>query len=290
MEFQYLIYKRVELEHNGRLSAELQRLLGEVRRYGVLTAVIDQGTIPEYLKEHAVRPEDVLVIAAADETLREIAGLPAAAVGYRNAEFSKEGLYQADILVEGFEEVDYYFLERIYQRKHGIPWRVVETRRCYLREMTTEDLPDLYNLYSEAGMTEYMEPLYEWEEELAYTKAYIANMYQYYGYGMWLVKDRNTYELIGRAGLNNLEFEGQYLLEMGYAIDVSRQRMGYATEVCEAVIEYAKAAELGYEKLYCFVQEGNEASKALLKRLGFAFLRHCIRNGRKMELYEISLI
>lgn len=290
MEFQYLIYKSKELEHNGRLLSELQELTEEAAKHGVLTTAICDCTIPEYLEKQAIKPEEVLVIVATDKTLQEMTGFPIANVGYLNLDYPDEELYQADILVESFEEVDYAFLERIYQRKHHIPWRVIETKRCYLREMTTEDLPDLYRLYAGEGMTDYMEPLYEWEEELAYTKAYIANMYRFYGYGMWLAKDRYTDELIGRAGLNNLEFEGEQILEMGYAIDVFRQRMGYGTEVCEAVIEYARAAETGYEKLYCFVRKENEASKALLNRLKFTFQKNCSRDGREMELYELQLI
>ena len=155
--------------------------------------------------------------------------------------------------------------------------------------MPVEALPDLYKLYEGEGITKYVEPLYEWEEELAYTKAYIKNMYRYYGYGMWLVKDRDTHELIGRAGLNNLEFEGKWILEMGYIIAADRQRMGYATEVCKAIIEYAKGADTGYDRLYCFVQPENEASKALLKHLQFVSEGYVWRDGKEMEVYSYLL-
>ncbi len=54
-----------------------------------------------------------------------------------------------------------FFLERIYQRKHGIPWRVIETERTYLREMTVEDVDALYEIYAQEGMTDFIEPLCE---------------------------------------------------------------------------------------------------------------------------------
>lgn len=96
--------------------------------------------------------------------------------------------------------------------------------------------------------------------------------------------------LIGRAGLNHLESDGEYLLEMGYAVAVPFQKMGYATEVCEAVIAYAKGADLGYDFLYCFVREENKASLALLARLGFGFCGRRRREGKEMLLYRISLL
>lgn len=285
MKFQYLIYKKEEIDKDGKLPAEIQRVFGNLRRHGILVESVKKGTIPQFIKEKGIEADRVLVLTARDETLQEIADMAIASVGYLHRDFPKENLYQADILVEGFEEIDYYFLERIYQRKHGLPWRVIETQRCYLREMTLEDLDDLYDMYAELSMTEYVEPLCEREKEEVYTKAYINNMYRFYGYGMWLVKDRESHELIGRAGLNNLELESENLLEMGYAIKVTCQRMGYATEVCQGIIDYAKGADLGYDKLYCFVREGNEASVALLKKLGFVFEGFRWRDNRRMLVY-----
>ena len=58
-------------------------------------------------------------------------------------------------------------------------------------------------MYAEPGMTDYMEGLYEYEEELEYQKAYIENMYRFYGYGIWLVFEKKTGTLIGRAGVEH---------------------------------------------------------------------------------------
>ncbi len=61
-------------------------------------------------------------------------------------------------------------------------------------------------------MTDFIEPLCEKrEDEIAYTKAYIENMYVYYGYGMWLVCDRENGEIIERGDHEDLLKEkGRY--------------------------------------------------------------------------------
>lgn len=289
MEWKYILYKRQELENEEGLSPEIENVFEMVKARGIGIRGMKEESISDCIIKSNILPEEALLITTRDDTLAEAAGLPIASIGYRHADFSHEGLYQADILVEGFEEVDAYFLERIYQRKHNIPWRVIETGRCYLREMTLDDLDDLYEMYADPSITEYMEPLYERKQEEEYTRAYINNMYRFYGYGMWLIKDRKTHEFIGRAGLNNLEIDGEEFLEMGYAIKVSHQRKGYASEVCQAVIDYAKGAELGYEKLHCFVWEGNYASMVLLERLNFSYTGERWRDGRKMLVYELLL-
>ena len=284
-KLQYLLYKKQELAPNGILPDGLGALLNEAGRRGVIAAGAIGQTLPGFMKLHGILPEATLTLAATDQTLLELCGLPAATIGYPMACYPSEGLYGADIIAEDFRGVDVSFLERVYQRTQGIPWRVIETKRCYLREMELSDLPRLYELYQDSRFSRYLEPLHPWEEEVKITRAYIEYMYRFYGFGMWLVKDRVTDELIGRAGFSLLEWHGQPVLEMGYAIAPARQRQGYATEVCRGLLGYAKKEGLGYEKVYCFVSRGNLGSIGLLGKLGFAYCGECMRDKRHVEIF-----
>lgn len=179
-----------------------------------------------------------------------------------------QGYSQADILIEGFEEVDYDFLEKIYQRHHGIPWTILETERLIVRELVLSDMDALFELYSYEGMTDYMERLYPYEEEYEYQKAYISNMYRFFGYGMWLVWEKESGKLVGRAGIEHREeLEGEP--ELGYAIGTPWQGKGYATEVCRAILAYAWE-ELGFDEICSLVLPENKASVHLLEKLGFS--------------------
>lgn len=162
--------------------------------------------------------------------------------------------------VESFAELDIEYLERVRRRYNHIPWDIGETERCLIRELSLSDLPALYELYDKPGMTDYAEPLYDYETELEYQKAYIENMYGFYEYGMWLVFSKETGKLIGRAGLEHDE--------LGYMIAPELQNLGYATEVCRFIIDYARE-NTDFEELYCRIDERNEASVRLAKKLGF---------------------
>lgn len=284
-EMKYLIYKKQELLQNGRPAEGFWQLSEDVKGHG--TVVVETEESPAVcMRKKGIRPEEALILTAADLTLRECSALSAACVGYRNPAFPAEELYGADFLTEGFEEVDYAFLERVYQRKHGIPWRVIETERCFLREMTLSDLPDLRALYQDADDPGF---LHSEEEEAEYIRAYIENMYRFYGFGMWLVKDRVTDELIGQAGFHLVELYGETLLEMGYRIAAARRRMGYAAEVCRALMAYAAGADFGFRRLHCFVAGDNHASAALLEKLGFTDCGICLRDGKSMRKYVYRL-
>ena len=167
--------------------------------------------------------------------------------------------------VESLAELDIGYLDRVRRRYNHIPWDIGETDRCRIRELSLSDLPALYELYDKPGMTDFVEPLYDYETELEYQKAYIENMYGFYEYGMWLVFSKETGKLIGRAGLEHNE--------MGYMIAPEFQNLGYATEVCRFIVEYARK-NTDFEELYCRIDEKNVASVRLAKRLGF------VRNGQ----------
>lgn len=167
--------------------------------------------------------------------------------------------------VESLAELDIEYLERVRRRYNHIPWDIGETDRCLIRELSLSDLPALYELYDKPGMTDYVEPLYDYETELEYQKAYIENMYGFYEYGMWLVFSKETGKLIGRAGLEHDE--------LGYMIAPEFQNRGYATEVCRFIIDYARE-NTDFEELYCQIDERNEASVRLAKKLGFTNSGH----------------
>lgn len=167
--------------------------------------------------------------------------------------------------VESLAELDIEYLERVRRRYNHIPWDIGETDRCLIRELSLSDLPALYELYAKPGMTDYVEPLYDYETELEYQKAYIENMYGFYEYGMWLVFSKETGKLIGRAGLEHDE--------LGYMIAPELQNRGYATEVCRFIIDYARE-NTDFEELYCRIDERNTASVRLAKKLGFTNSGH----------------
>lgn len=237
------------------------------------------------LNMHHLMLEECLMLAATDQALSLTDGTEIATVGYVNPVIPGQKLEKAQIIVEGFAEVDFYFLERMYQRKHNIPWTVIETERCILREMTLEDLDALYELYHGENVTRYIDDLYEdREKEEEYTKAYIRDMYRFYGYGMWIAIEQSTGRIIGRAGLNNRDLHGKPSLEIGYMIGEEFQNQGYATELCQGILQYAKEGT-EFEEINCLVQKENKVSIHLAEKLGFSWREELKIRGETMQRY-----
>ena len=313
---EYVCYRASEAADD-----ELKRLLRELPGAGVTLIELDvweqehgvQRSLDELTANADVAPSSeaglvvspggwtydlgaTLLLAGSAHTLTLAAGTPAATIGYGSLlvdDEAKETMAgdpatspTADILVEGFAEIDVQFLDRIMKRAQGLPWITVITKRCYLREITTDDLDDLYALYAQPGITDYVEPLYDRPEEEQYTRDYIECMYRFYGYGMWLVYDRESHALIGRAGFSHQDLGDEIVLEMGYIIGVPYQRQGYAMEVCGKLLAFAREHLSDFGSVNCFVEPGNTASLALLRRLEFTSYGTVVISGKEMLRYQ----
>ena len=160
------------------------------------------------------------------------------------------------------------YVRECFARKKHIPLEIAKTGRFVIREISLEDLDKLYELYDTLSDCPFVEPLYEREEEEIFTKNYIDNMYGFFGYGLWLVFDRKTGELVARAGIENRSIDGKNCQEIGYIVDKRLQRQGIATEVCEKIMELSKE-RFGIKELYLVTDKHNNASIKLANKLGF---------------------
>ena len=173
----------------------------------------------------------------------------------------------AECLFSGFDELTSDFIEKMYERKHGIPWTIAVTERTIIRELSLDDIDDLFDLYEDTEIKKYIPPLLSTkEEEREFQRAYIEKMYGFFGFGFWNILDRKDGRLIGRAGISMRE--GFDIPELGYLLCADKREKGIAFEVCSAVLTYAKEI-LGLEKLLAFIQPENLPSVRLIKKLGF---------------------
>lgn len=262
-------------------------------------AVQGPDTLLCTLRERELGADECLMLAATDAAVRAARQLHMAVAGYVNPAFPGQRYYGVEMLIEGFDEVDDVFLLRVFQRHHGIPWTIAQTKRCVLREFTMADFDALVALYDEPGLAYrlaedggripgFIEPLYPKEEERAYQESYVRHMYRYFGYGMWLILERESGTLIGRAGLENREYPEGMQMELGYLIHPAWQKRGIAAEVCAAIIDYARTV-LSCKTLNLLTDADNLASIALAEKLGFRYTGDTDVSGSRTRRYQIRL-
>lgn len=100
--------------------------------------------------------------------------------------------------------------------------------------------------------------------------------------------DKASTELIGRAGLEHREFPDAMELELGYLIDPDRQGQGLATEVCQAILAFARE-ELDFPRVNALTDQKNVASVALLWLDTLSGGDRCFRSRTQPYIYEVFL-
>ena len=149
----------------------------------------------------------------------------------------------------------------------------IETDRLLLRPLELKDWEDLsIPMRDQETMRYWNEPPHESIETTQNFIEKILTRPDHYGWAICLPEQN---QVIGFLGfLRQLRVQNFiYLLRSDY------WRQGYMTEAANYVLWYG-FHELELDRIEAWVQEGNQASQALLSKLGFAFL------GRLIQQYQ----
>jgi [ribosomal protein S5]-alanine N-acetyltransferase len=101
---------------------------------------------------------------------------------------------------------------------------------------------------------------------------------------LWLVLRKEDNKVIGRAGIENREIDGELQKELGYLIGKPWQGMGYAAEACFAILDYVKERELCSYLFLCCHQK-NIPSISLAQKMGFTVYAEDI-DGMNLYIYK----
>lgn len=230
----------------------------------------EQGDFLKALDLLKADKKEVLCLVETDREEKIALGLGLFCVGYLNPSLPDEHLSGCRILFEGFQEVDRSFLQNVHTRAMGRPVLIAETKRLLIREMTLSDLDGINALYrEEPSMTLSPELALDREEEEEKIKAYIAYMYGLYQFGMWVVIEKNSQEMIGRAGFGIADYLDFSEIDMGYLIGRKYRRQGYGEEACRAALNYGKQV-LDFPGVSAYIEQENSNSRHLVEKLGFS--------------------
>lgn len=280
----------------GRETEGKEKVLKALDNAGVQVIELFAGDRPTYVPGRAIQSEgkapertlagvqDTLWITDAAQIATEIQEAGGMVLGYSSPEEESTWMSGVSYVFESWNDLDYDYFLKVYQRMRGLPWNILETDRCIIRESTVEDVDAFYEIYGEPSVTRYMENLFaDRAEEIAYMESYREHVYAYYGYGMWTVVEKESGRIIGRAGLSHRE--GYEDAELGFVIGVPWQHQGFAYEVCSAIVQYG-VENLGFTSMQALTAPDNEASKKLCTKLGFVCRKKIIEGGSPYLLYQ----
>ncbi len=144
---------------------------------------------------------------------------------------------------------------------------VLESERIRLRPLRMADAPEVFAMFSDAGVTRYWS-FPAWTQP-AQAEAWLAERIGWappsvYG---WALADRGDDRFIGTTALFALSGP-LHRAELGYSLTPSRQGHGLAAEAVRRALDFGFDT-LGLERIEADVDPRNQASCRLAERLGF---------------------
>lgn len=263
------------VRHTPEVISEIDRAVKMLETAGFMSGVLKEEQCG------SVNRQETLFLCGDARLLGRLAAEGFYVTGYANADNAGERFSGIPYIVQEPDLVDPDSYIKIYQRAAGLPWTILRTEHCLVREFTLDDLDGIYSLYDEHARRFLEPPSEDRAREKEILRAYIDRIYGLYGFGHWAVTALNmsgTQKLIGRVGFAAITAEQELeAREMGiscpdadFGFLISRQcrGQGIAYEVCRALIRYG-FEELGFARIRADAKPGNAASLSLLHRLGF---------------------
>ena len=160
---------------------------------------------------------------------------------------------------------------------------LLETERLILRPMLETDVDALYLIFSDPKvMASFGGSLFTRQQMESWLQRNLDHQNEH-GYGLFSVILKETGELIGDCGLEQMEIDGDKAAELGYDFRSDYWNQGFATEAACEVRDYALGI-LRLPLLISLIRVGNLASKRVAEKVGMhltdEFTRHKIRYWR----------
>jgi len=167
---------------------------------------------------------------------------------------------------------------------------IFETPRLCLRRVTKEDIKELFSqIFSNKEVVKYTfgHNLFSFDE----AKTFIENNCNFNGiFGLSVIEEKRSSKVIGLAGIVRCNYLDCEDYEIGFILGKTFWGKGYATEIGEGQIEFAKD-KLKANRVLALAHKDNVGSLNCIKKLGFKYCKTIsTSDGRgDREVFYINL-
>ena len=112
-----------------------------------------------------------------------------------------------------------------------------------------------------------------------------AEHWRRHGFGLWLLRDRETGEMVGRGGPQWTIIASRLEVELAWAVVSRRWGEGLATELALACMAFAFDG-LEIDSVVAFALVDNVASRRVMTKAGMSFERDLRHAGKPHVLYR----
>ncbi|MGN0638629.1 MAG: GNAT family N-acetyltransferase [Huintestinicola sp.] len=147
---------------------------------------------------------------------------------------------------------------------------MLETERLILREMCMSDLAAMYAVLGDSDIMRHYPYTFDEERVRGWIEKNIRR-YEIFGFGLWAVVLKESWEVIGDCGVTMQCINGIIRPEIGYHIAKRSQRQGYAREAARRCRDWA-FENTPFNILYSYMKKDNIPSAAVARANGMRLI------------------
>ena len=160
---------------------------------------------------------------------------------------------------------------------------ILRTNRLYLRCFDKNDATDLLHILSDKEVMRFSMTGVMDEAQVENTIESWIRAYEQDSFSPWALIYEN--KLIGYAGLDKRIVEDKENVQITMRIAQNYWGKGFATEIGEAILEFA-FTKLNLKELIAIVDPENKASIGFLENIGMKFSKAVVYGGLNLHVYS----
>jgi ribosomal-protein-alanine N-acetyltransferase len=150
-------------------------------------------------------------------------------------------------------------------------------RRLLAERLAAEHLPIMRQIGSLEGDRPETEVTAQFERGLEH--------WSRHGFGLWVLRNPATDQVIGRAGLEHLNIEGKEEVKLTLGLVLEFRGRGLATDAARACLTIGREW-LGLPSVVAITLPGHHACQRVLRKAAFAFERELTYEGTDQFLFR----
>jgi len=161
------------------------------------------------------------------------------------------------------------------------------TERLQAERLTADHLPEVRRMNGDPAVMAHLWGVRSEEQTAAYMDRNLRHWADH-GFGLWILRERDGGDPVGRAVLRHLAIDDVDEVEVGYAFYQPYWGRGLATEIAARCVGLAEH-ELGLAAIVGLTDPANRASRHVLEKVGLTYERDCVHDDHLTALFRKRL-
>lgn len=158
------------------------------------------------------------------------------------------------------------------------------TARLRAERLTADHLGEVHRMHRDPAVMMHLGGVRDDDQTAAYLARNLAH-WATYGFGLWILREVDGGDPIGRAVLRHLLIDGSDEVEVGYGFYPSHWGRGLATEVTVALLALGRR-HLHLTSIVAVTSPANRASQHVLRKAGLVYERDFVHDGLPSSLFR----